>query len=421
MQLITELNKILAEHAATRVNGRVASQRTATASGEVLRPIFTELYEIGYRLEDPRNIAEKHIKALCKEWYARELAPKTIQGYLSQLRIFCRWVGKNGLVRDVYYYLPNVPKEKLRVKAVAETSKSWAENGVDVLEKAREAASLDRRFHLMILLQVAFGLRRLEVLQMKPWKVDKGDKFAVYESKGGRPRDIYITTPVQRAILDHVKSQVKRNEHMGWVERIDGKPFKGEWLAASLMYSENRYEHLMRKLGISKATTKCTGHGLRAQYAENAALLIDLIPATLGGTGGQMEKDDMDVKRLQVSESLGHSRVSVTGAYYGSFGRRGELDAPGRAKEAIVAGMQQIKVDPDATIPESCREQCMVLAIELQGIGVYDDPRKVHALWTHHSRRHATDWLKPSEGTNLAALEAAAISIMKVAAVRRPV
>jgi site-specific recombinase XerD len=413
MQVITVLNKILNAHAGKRVNGRVASHRTTTAAGEALRANFSRLHELGYRLEDPRNIGERHITALCRDWHARELSPKTMQGYLSQLRIFCGWIGKRGLVKDVHYYLPEVPKNKLRVETTTKKSKSWAENGVDVVEKAREAADLDKRFYLQILLQVSFGLRRMEVLQMVPWKVDQGDKFAVYETKGGRPRDIYIETDVQRALLDYVKTQVKKKEFMGWVERVDGKPFQGNYREASLAYSENRYDYLMRKLGITKAMTACTGHGLRAQFAENAALLKDLIPPTLGGTPGQMDREDMNVIRAQVSESLGHSRISVTGAYYGSFGREGALDAPSRAKDIISACMHNIDVEPMATIDHARMSQCIQLQAELYGIGIYDDLRKVEVLWMHHSRRHATEWLAPSSSSNLAALEAAATSIMR--------
>ena len=202
MEIIVLLNMILAANAHTRVNGKVASERTVQAAGEALRAIFRLLVKLGYRLEDPKNINEKHIKALCGEWYRLNRSPKTIQGYLSHLRTFCGWIGKKGLVKDVYHYLPHVPKGELRVKTVAEKSKSWAEVGIDVGAKAAEAAALDWRFGLMIMAQVAFGLRRMEVLQMQPWKNDKGDKFAAYATKGGRPRDIEIDTPVQRAVLD---------------------------------------------------------------------------------------------------------------------------------------------------------------------------------------------------------------------------
>lgn len=413
MDLITKLNAILNEHAHTRVNGKVASHRTTTAAGEALRTCFRQLVEMGYRMQDPCNIEEKHIKALCDDWYKKKKAPKTIQGYLSQLRIYCGWIGKSGLVQDIYYYLPAVPREELRVTAIARKSKSWAEMGIDVAEKVEIAMNMDKHFGLMVLAQVSFGLRRLEVLQMKPWKCDKGNRFAVYRTKGGRPRDVDIDTEVQRAVLDLIKSQVGKNDYMGWKYRADGAP-------ATLEYSERRYCYFMEKLGITKALAEVTGHGLRAQFSENAALLRNLIPPTLGGTGGQMARDDLDLKRVQVSEQLGHSRKSVTGAYYGSFGRDNGPDAPDRAKLAIEAGLQTIAADQLMAIPHERQSDCLHLGGELMAIGVFDDPRKVHVLWNHHSRRHAVEWLSPAAGSNLASLEAAALSFTRSTAAAAP-
>jgi len=406
MEVITKLNAILAEHAHTRVNGKVASHRTATAAGESLRTCFRLLVKLGYKLQDPRNMEEKHVKALCVEWHAKKKAPKTVQGYLSTLRIFGGWIGKAGLVKDIYYYLPDVPRENLRVTAVARQSKSWAEMGIDVAEKVQIAMRLDERFGLMILAQVAFGLRRLEVLQMKPWKCDKENRFAVYKTKGGRPRDVDIDNEVQRAVLDLIKSKVGKNDHFGWKHKTDGS-------AADLKYCERRYAGYMERLGITKALAEVTGHGLRAQFAENAALLRHLIPMTLGGTGGQMPRDDLDLSRVQVSEQLGHSRKSVTTAYYGSFGRETQPDSPDRAKLAIEAGLATISADQLLTIPQERQRDCASLGEELMAIGVYDDPRKVQVLWNRHSRRHAIDWLAPARGSNLAALEASALSLTR--------
>lgn len=419
--LFSNLNAILLENSQTRVNGNKASRRTATIRGEGLRTNFRILYEdLGFRITDPRNLGTRHIEALCKEWYRRGLAPKTMQDYLSQLRIFCTWIGKKGLVKKIDIYLPDVPIEELRTKPTAEKSKSWAATGVDATEKYLEATSYDWRFGLMILAQVAFGLRRMEVLQMKPWKCDHGDKFAAYETKGGRPRDIYIVNEVQRAVLDLIKSKIKgKDDTLGWMERVDGKAFKAkkaklgeEPVDASLAYSESRYSRLMAKLGITKAISKCTGHGLRAQFAENALLLRDIVPPTLGGTNGQKPREEIHVAKLKTSELLGHSRPSVANAYYGSFGKAGQLDGPDHAKKIFEASLNAIQIDLVKEIPPERLLHCMSLGLELARIGVYDDPRKIQVLWENHSRRHAAEWIAPADEPNLAALEVAAKYVM---------
>jgi integrase len=413
MNVIKLLNGILNDNAYVRVNGKVAADGTATQRGNALRTAFRRLNKLGYKLEDPRNISEKHIKALCKDWLARGRTPPTMRVYLSALRIFAEWIGKVGLVKELYYYLPDVPKKDLRTKIAAEHSKSWDANGVDICQKILEADALDWRFGLIVRIQVAFGLRRHEVLCLQIWKIHQNDRLAAKVTKGGRPRDIFIETDVQRDLVELVKSKIKgKTEAVGWKERLDGRSPKGNAAAASLKYSTGRYNRLMRKLGITKEMENCTGHGLRAQYAENAALIRNLIPPTLGGTAGQMPRDDSDAARLEVSEYLGHSRLSITNPYFGSFGRDYTPDAPDRAMKVISACMEAITVPPDATIPDDRMLDCMKLSNELIAIKVYGDPRKIQVLWKKISARFATDWLKPIEGSNLAALEVAARSIL---------
>lgn len=408
MTVKSKLNVILSENAHKRVNGKQSSERTISNYGETLHAIFNILQDLGYKLGDPKNLSDRHVKAVMEEMYRLDRTPKTMQGYLSVLRIFAGWIGKKGLVKDVYYYLPNVPREELRVNTIAHKSKSWAEMGIDVQTKVEEANVLDPRLGLMLMAQVAFGLRCMEVLQMQPWKVDQGDKFAAYRTKGGRPRDIHIDTPMQRAVLDFIKTKTGKNEHLGWKTRPNGQP-------ASLAFSRGRYYRLMARLGLTKAVEEVTGHGLRAQFAENAALLRGLIPMTLGGTGGQMPREDLDLTRLQVSELLGHSRKSITTAYYGSFGRETTPDSSDRAKHVIDACFKNFPTDLLKPVTQDRIAQCLVLSAEVMALGIYDDARKVQALWEHHSRRHAIDWLPPTHGSNLAALEAAAISIIRSA------
>lgn len=405
MNLIDELNGLLHKHATTRVNGRVASDRTATAAGESLRASFRQLVALGYKLEDPRNITNKHIKALCIEWYRLKRTPKTMQCNLSHLRIFCTWIGKANMVEGIHHYLPDVPKRELKVHTLARTSKSWAEHGIDVADKIREAESLDWRFGLMLRMQVAFGLRRMEVLQMLPWKNDRGDKFSVFKTKGGRPRDVYIDNEHQRAVLNLVKARLSKSECLGWTTRPDGT-------RADLAYSSRRYSRLLPQIGISRETSIVTGHGLRAQFAENAALVANLIPPTLGGTPGQHERDELNLKRAQISESLGHSRVSVTGSYYGSFGKGATLDGPDRAKKGIETSLAYIPLRKLKAVPAERRNDCLALTAELVERDVYLDLRQVQALWERHSRRHCVPWIKPAY-SNLAALESAALSFVR--------
>jgi site-specific recombinase XerC len=398
--LITQLNAILQKHSGTRTNGKVASERTKSAIGEALRADFRRLCDLGFKLQRPENLGEKHVTALCSSWHGEGFTAKTIQVKLSYLRIFCRWIGKGEMVKDAPHYLPHVPKAELRVKSAAASSKSWAANGIDIAEKVMEADALDIRFGAMLRLAVAFGLRRHEVLECYPWKVDKETYFAAYKTKGDRPRNIDIDTPEQRIVLDHVKSMVKKSEHLGWTTMRNGR-------AATVEYNLAKWHKMLAKIGITKAISNVTGHGLRAQYAENAALIVNVIPPTLGGTTGQMAKEDLDLKRVQVSELLGHSRKSITSAYFGSFRRDAAPDSPDRTKIAIEAAVSVLPANKIKDIPPGRMEDCIRLTTELMRSGACVEPRFTQALWEHHSSRHCTDWLGLG-ASNIAALEAAA-------------
>lgn len=406
--LISKLNAILAAHANKRVNGKVASHSTTTSAGQTLRTCFSDLVALGYRLQDPHNIGIRHIEALCKHWYAEGKATSTIQERLSRLRIFAGWIGKPGMVKSLPAYLPDVSARELRVSKIAKTSKSWSEQGIDVAAKIGEADALDERFGLMLRLSLAFGLRRMEVVQLRPWKSDHTDKLAVYHAKNGRPRDIYIDTPEQRVVLDQVKARIKKGEHLGWQYTTRGAD-------ATLEYSIGRYNKCMAKIGITKDDAGATGHGLRAQFAENAALIAHMIPPTLGGTGGQMPRDDLLIKRAQVSELLGHSRVNITGAYYGSFGRSATPDDAGRCKRNIEEGLATLATRDLAAVPTERLGNCIQLVGELSLLDIEITAKQAHHLWCQHSQRHASAWVIPRDG-NAEAMEVAAMVLARSAA-----
>ncbi len=133
--------------------------------------------------------------------------------------------------------------------------------------------------------------------------------------KGGRARNVPITNSYQREVLDYVKERVPKRDAMGWKTTRRGNP-------ATLEYNLKEYERRMDEIGITKSAAGVSGHGLRAEFAENAAMTNPdkpFVPPTLGGTAEQMSAADLDQALSQVSEMLGHSRPGVTSSYYGRF------------------------------------------------------------------------------------------------------
>lgn len=405
------LSTLLQENAFKRTNGRIASDRTTTAYGEVLNMCFEKLVELGFKMQSPRNLTEVHVRALCQHWHATGKQVSTIQEYLSKLRVFSGWIGKKGMVKSLPKYLPDVDRNLLKVSRVAKSSKSWSENCVDIVQKIEEADALDWRFGLMLRMMLAFGLRRKEVVHNRPWKADHDDKIVIYlgEAKGGRPRDIYLDNPEQRIVLDFVKSKIKKHEYLGWPTTTRGE-------VASLDYCISRFKKSMEKIGITKFQEGVTGHGLRAQYAENSAIIARMIPPTLGGTSGQMDRGDLDIKRARISELLGHSRISVTSAYYGSFGRDAKVDGGNRCKVNIELGLRSLASVPLAPVVQGRMSDCLKLVGELAELDIAITPQQVQHLWTAHSVRYASQWVQPRVN-NTEAIEVEALKIATSAGV----
>ena len=309
--------------------GDTNSIRTQKATREVMDTVFRRLYNLGYQLEDVRNLQTRHVEKLVRDWHANGVKPKTITNYLSIIRKCAGWLGKTSLVpasNALVYFLPNVDKTLLKVTTLARRSKSWSEQGIDVVAKIKEADTICVIFGAMLRLALAFGFRRKEQLKCVPSRIDGGTRVMLRGgiTKSGRDRDIEIVDDFQRYALDHAKKIAGRGGRLGW----PGKTY---------LQSVNHYNYLMsKKLGITGADADCVGHGLRAEFAENLALRLGFVPPTLGGSSTQMPPDAIRQIQTRVTEEMGHNRAVVTGAYYGSV--RLKARAPGRKVCSMVLG-----------------------------------------------------------------------------------
>ena len=313
-RLIGGVNAVVRAHAGLRVNGKVASNRTQEYAEQLMNETCRRLHKLGFLLDDVAALKEKHIEAVVRSWHGQGLSNKTMQNQLSRLKIFCGWMGKPGIVKagGVKAYLPEVAPETLKVRTYAVESKSWSANGVSISDKIQQALLEDQRLGAMLLLGIAFGLRKKEMLRIKPWKSDKGVSLDIDGSvaKNGRFRSIPLQDGdfgvSQRWALDVAKRLCKRAETLGWP-------------GLSIKQAENRYYHFLKRLGLTKLDAGVTGHGLRAEFAENLLLLRGLVPPSLGGAKAQMSKVERDAILLEASNALGHGRPQVLSAYAGTF------------------------------------------------------------------------------------------------------
>jgi integrase len=387
------LNSLMAELAhSLRADGDKGSDRTQDATKAAWNRVKTVLHKLGHKVQDPRNLGTRHIEIVVKYWWygPRRLKPKTMETYLNRLRVVCNKINKRGMVKTLRHYLPEVAAEDLVVSTVATKSKSWNEAGVDIRAKIEEADGLDWRFGIMIRVMLAFGLRRKEVLTCHPsnsvgggivWRINPG------EGKGGRPRVIVITTQLQRDVIKFMESKLQKGERLRWKKTPRG-------LDCNIERGENLYKSRMKQLGMTLRESGVTGHGLRAQYAENDALRLGLVPPTLGGNGGELPKQDRDVIRSVVAENLGHSRPSVTRSYYGSFPRAKTTHEKDRLKLAVEEGLEELKKSGPLEMPaEERKDDCIRMIGALAEHDVAISMSQIHALWIRYSSRQNSPWL----------------------------
>lgn len=393
-----KVNAIMDSAGTRRVNGKVASERTQTLTKEVVYAAIRLLHELGYKIQDPKNLGERHIEILVKYWwYCKRKKIKTIQNELSRLRVFCAMLGKPGMVGTVQKYLRDVDPQLLKVRTAAQSTKSWSGHGIDLVTKFNQVDERDRRLGLMLRLELGFGLRREEVLKCNPHAQDFGHYLQVFPGmgKGGRWRNIPITSSAQRALLDYVKERVAKNKPLGWEYSEAGK-------AVTLEQNIRRYENLMTALGFTKADAGVTGHGLRAQFAENQALLLGLMPATMGGDAGQLNCDDQTVVKVKVAQALGHNRQSVTSAYIGSFKASGRSEADDQGLETIQKALRLLDVVGLLEVPVERVSDCRLMANTMTALGLDVSEEQIHMLWAKNSRRNGVEWMTPEREIPLA-------------------
>ena len=125
--------------------------------------------------------------------------------------------------------------------------------------------------------------------------------------RSGRYRVVPIRTEEQRsALADCMKLAKRHSDHIGNPEK-------------TLEQNLRRLQYVLERLGITKEALGVTAHGLRHEYANNRYQNLTGEKSPLqGGPVEIFRTEETLAARRKVAEELGHSRLRVTTAYYGS-------------------------------------------------------------------------------------------------------
>jgi site-specific recombinase XerC len=296
---------------------KTVSHKTRQERANFLRRFFRDLgRKAGFpSLPDPRNLGQKHVQAMVMVWQQEQLAPATIQTYLSFLRGLASWMGKPGFIRKPAHY-GLAPLEFQRHEN-AQRNRSWTAHGVDVNAALAQVETFDARIAASMRLMDALALRRKESVTFRPFadvvpfagtglpeESRRADLYVRIKGKGGRLRWLPLLTQDQRDAVAHAQRLAgSRDAHMG-------DP------AHSLKSNLRRLDYAMRKFGLTRAERGVTMHGLRHGRLQALYEEITGVPAPI--SGGTSAPPDLDREaRLAVSARAGHARLRAAGAYLG--------------------------------------------------------------------------------------------------------
>lgn len=252
------------------------------------------------------QIKPRHLPRMFELWTAKGISKRAQINYYNVVRWFWRICGME--IDPIRSY--EKEKGEFTINRNAERDKSWKGNGVDFEVIYKKAYEMDPVGARLLLAMKQNGLRLKESLRLEPHSADGGDRLLITKgTKTGRPRQLVFEVFEDenfRLVLDQLKDEVPEGSHLAWSN-------------LTLKQAKFRMYYLARKLGLTKnGAYKVTCHGLRHDFAIDQLEKLTGQKAPVRG-GIAINYRALSEARLKVTRALGHNRLKVTGAYYGSF------------------------------------------------------------------------------------------------------
>lgn len=234
---------------------KTVSHKTRQERADFLRRFFRDLHQkAGFKtVPDPRNLGDRHIRAMVAVWQKERLAPATIQTYLSFLRGLALWLDKPGFIRKPEHY-GLTPAEYQRHE-YAQRDKSWTAAGIAIDALIERVCAYDRHVGASLRLMQALGMRRKESVMFRPHQCvvpfeatglpseqRQAERYVRIQegAKGGRLRFVPLDSPERIAAVEFAQSIVEgKDAHMGDPRH-------------SLARNLRRFDYVMARFHITK-------------------------------------------------------------------------------------------------------------------------------------------------------------------------
>ncbi len=259
-----------------------------------------QLKELGYRNMGVQSLKTRHVNALVDYWKTEcvqgKEEPISIATLKNRTCVLRWWAGK-------------INKQNVVPRTNAELGIGARKRLPDENKAFRlspeKISSLPHYLQQSLRLQQEFGLRREEASKFIPSYAIYPDEIQIKASwaKGGRARNIPITTESQKELIEELK------QHPRGHSMIPARFSYRKYLA-------HRQWHLYQ-IGLKDS------HGLRHHYAQARYQVLTggILPPRLGGPKrGELkgrEKELGIAARVTISRELGHSRLDITRVYLG--------------------------------------------------------------------------------------------------------
>jgi len=285
---------------------RDGSYATQADRKQVLLACAAELTELGYKVKSPFNFKPKHIYILVGQWLNSEkpLAIGTIKNRMAALR----WLNEKCGTKFIQ---PSNAKYGIGRRTYIGKNKA-VEFKDDVI-----ARITNDRVRFSALLQKNFGLRREEAIKFNAHFADRGDYIFLKGSwtKGGRERNIPITTTAQRDLISQIKIKYGNSSliaaHNSYAQQKElfwyhmNSVGYGASLKARHAYAQKRYKDLTGEILSQENGDVCEG----LDCPHWGGLIPMLLPEHLR---------IVDRKARQIlSRELGHNRIQICSVYLG--------------------------------------------------------------------------------------------------------
>lgn len=321
-------NNVNRVHSRTRVSAKPLSVKTQSFRLRTLCRSFVELRQIGFALQTPYALREKHIEGLVTLWHKEGQSPGTIENKLTYFRAFTKWINKPTVVKTMAEYI-DPDEHNFRRSSVATKDKSWEGKGIDAVAILEEIVKTEPVVAVQMKLQVAFGLRVEESFLLRPKDaVRKDGKLnVVHGTKGGRARVV----PMEFKMDVLLEAAQLSNRSTG--STIPDGYTKTQW--------RDHFYTVLKRHGVTKAGLGVTCHGLRHQFLQQMFEKYAGVPAPIKRSDQRADPALHREAMQAVVEAAGHSKAQKAGAYLSSYFVQRQLTSPkvsaDQVRDAIAA------------------------------------------------------------------------------------